>query len=37
VPDPYYGGPEGFEHALDLVERACNGLVAQLRRTVVQQ
>jgi protein-tyrosine phosphatase len=36
VPDPYYGGPEGFEHALDLVERACNGLVAQLRRTVVQ-
>jgi low molecular weight protein-tyrosine phosphatase len=37
VPDPYYGGPEGFEHALDLVERACDGLVAQLRRTVGQR
>jgi protein-tyrosine phosphatase len=34
VPDPYYGGPDGFEHVLDLVERACEGLVAELRRTV---
>ena len=22
VPDPYYGGPEGFEHVLDMVEEA---------------
>ena len=22
VPDPYYGGPEGFEHVLDRVEEA---------------
>lgn len=22
VPDPYYGGPDGFEHVLDLVEAA---------------
>src|SRR6185369_2089983 len=22
VPDPYYGGPEGFEHVLDLLEDA---------------
>jgi protein-tyrosine phosphatase len=35
VPDPFYGGPDGFEHVLDLVERACAGLVAELRRTVV--
>ncbi len=26
VPDPYYGGPEGFERVLDLVEDACEGL-----------
>lgn len=32
VPDPYYGGPEGFDHALDLVRRAADGLVAALER-----
>ena len=31
VPDPYYGGMDGFEHMLDLIERACDGLVEQLR------
>ena len=31
VPDPYYGGPDGFEHVLDLVQAACEGLLAQLR------
>lgn len=30
VPDPYYGGPAGFERVLDLIEDACDGLVAQL-------
>lgn len=30
VPDPYYGGMEDFEHMLDLIERACDGLVAHL-------
>jgi len=30
VPDPYYGGPLGFETVLDLVEEASNGLVAHL-------
>jgi protein-tyrosine phosphatase len=36
VPDPYYGGPEGFETVLDLVEAAAPGLLAALtsaRRT----
>ena len=28
VPDPYAGGAEGFEHVLDLCERACAGLLA---------
>ncbi len=27
VPDPYYGGPDGFEDVLDLVTRACEGLI----------
>jgi protein-tyrosine phosphatase len=31
VPDPYYGGDDGFEHVLDLVEAACAGLLAELR------
>jgi protein-tyrosine phosphatase len=30
VPDPYYGGPEGFDHALDLIEAAARGLLADL-------
>ncbi|HWZ62076.1 MAG TPA: low molecular weight protein-tyrosine-phosphatase [Steroidobacteraceae bacterium] len=32
VPDPYYGGPNGFEEVLDLVESASRGLLAHLRR-----
>jgi protein-tyrosine phosphatase len=32
VPDPYYGGGAEFERALDLIERACDGLVAELRQ-----
>ncbi len=32
VPDPYYGGPNGFEEVLDLVEAASQGLLAHLRR-----
>ena len=31
VPDPYYGGPAGFEDVLDLVEAACRGLLAEVR------
>lgn len=27
VPDPYYGGPEGFERVLDLIEDAARGLL----------
>ena len=32
VPDPYYGGPEGFERVLDMVEDACRGLLQELGR-----
>jgi protein-tyrosine phosphatase len=31
VPDPYYGGPDGFETVLDQVEAACRGLLDALR------
>ena len=30
VPDPYYGGAEGFEYVLDLLEDACVGLLRKL-------
>lgn len=33
VPDPYYGGPDGFEHVFDLCEVACRGLLDELRPT----
>lgn len=30
VPDPYYGGPDGFEEVLDLLDDACQGLLHDL-------
>lgn len=30
VPDPYYGGEQGFEYVLDLLEDACSGLLEQI-------
>jgi protein-tyrosine phosphatase len=30
VPDPYYEGPEGFEHVLDILEDACGGLLKKI-------
>jgi len=32
VPDPYYGGEQGFERVLDMVEQAAQGLLDHLRR-----
>lgn len=32
VPDPYYGGPNGFEEVLDLIEAATRGLLTHLRQ-----
>lgn len=32
VPDPYYGGPSGFERVFDMVEAAANGLLDDIRR-----
>ncbi|MCG6871656.1 MAG: low molecular weight phosphotyrosine protein phosphatase [Gammaproteobacteria bacterium] len=30
VPDPYYGGPAGFERVLDMIEDAANGLLRDI-------
>jgi len=32
VPDPYYGGPQGFERVLDMLEDAARGLLESLRK-----
>lgn len=32
VPDPYYGGPQGFDEVFDICEAACAGLLEHLRR-----
>ncbi len=31
VPDPYYGGEDGFGEVFELVEAACEGLLAEIR------
>ena len=31
VPDPYYGGPQGFELVLDLLEDSCEGLLEHIK------
>jgi protein-tyrosine-phosphatase len=36
MPDPYYGGAEGFERVLDLSEAAGNALVAKLARALAR-
>lgn len=37
VPDPYYGGADGFETVLDYVEDACVNLVDFVRRRMAQK
>ncbi len=34
VPDPYYGGPQGFEQVLDMVEDAARGLLRRIREEI---
>jgi protein-tyrosine phosphatase len=33
VPDPYYGGPEGFNQVIDLLLDACDGLLQHVIKT----
>ncbi|WP_262710376.1 arsenate reductase/protein-tyrosine-phosphatase family protein [Mangrovivirga cuniculi] len=30
VPDPYYGGQEGFENVYQMLFRSCNNLISEL-------
>ena len=30
VPDPYYGGPEGFDHVYELLDRSCDALLKEI-------
>lgn len=32
VPDPYYGGADGFELVLDILEDACEGLIRKIQK-----
>lgn len=32
IPDPYYGGPEGFELVMDLLEDACENLLEEIKK-----
>ncbi|MDX2230387.1 MAG: low molecular weight protein-tyrosine-phosphatase [Leptolyngbyaceae cyanobacterium bins.349] len=34
VPDPYYGGPEGFNQVLDLLMDACQGLLNYVKQEI---
>jgi protein-tyrosine phosphatase len=36
VPDPYYGGEDGFEEVFDICEAGCRGLLAHLRERLEQ-
>lgn len=36
VPDPYYGGPDGFEKVLDLVEAASRGLLTRIETDILE-
>lgn len=31
VPDPYYGGPDGFDRVFDMIDRSCAALVQHVR------
>jgi len=36
VPDPYYGGPDGFDTVLNYIEDSCTGLLEVMRKRVFQ-
>ena len=36
VPDPYYGGAEGFEEVLDLLEDGCVSLIQYARKKIIK-
>lgn len=37
VPDPYYGGADGFNLVIDICERACRGLLSHIEKELRQK
>lgn len=37
VPDPYFGGPEGFQYVINLLSDACEGLLGYLNPAEIKQ
>lgn len=37
VPDPYYGGSQGFEHVLNMVEDAASGLLEEILARYIER
>ena len=37
VPDPYYGGVQGFENVFQIVQRSCKNLLADLETMIVEE
>jgi protein-tyrosine phosphatase len=37
VPDPYYGGREGFTHMIEMLERAMDGLFERVRADLARR
>lgn len=37
VPDPYYGGPEGFDAVYELIDRGCDQLLEHIRHELIRQ
>jgi protein-tyrosine phosphatase len=31
VPDPYYGGPDGFDRVYDMMDKACNRIIEKIK------
>ena len=36
VPDPYYGGDQGFNHVCDIIERTCPKLLEYIKSRFLQ-
>lgn len=36
VPDPYYGGKEGFQNVFDMVHSSCRGLLSHIKQEALE-
>ena len=33
VPDPYFGGPDGFKTVFDMLDRSCEAFFSEIKKT----